>query len=39
MAAARRDGPAFYEALEDAGWQVEPFLLSPRERGGLVVLG
>ena len=38
-AAARRDVPAFYEALEDAGWQVEPFLLSPRERGGLVVLG
>ena len=38
-AAARRDGPAFYEALEDAGWQMEPFLLSPRERGGLVVLG
>jgi len=38
-AAARRDGPVFFEALEDAGWQMEPFLLSPRERGGLVVLG
>ena len=38
-AAARRDGPAFYEALEDAGWQMEPFLLSPTERGGLVMLG
>ena len=37
--AARRDAPRLGRALREAGWQVSPFLLSPREKGGYVLLG
>jgi hypothetical protein len=37
--AARKDAPRLVKALKAGGWQVSPFLLSPRERGGFVVLG
>ena len=37
--AARKDVPRLLKALKQQGWQAAPFLLSPRERGGFVVLG
>ena len=37
--AARKDVPRLLKALKQGGWQASPFLLSPRERGGYVVLG
>jgi hypothetical protein len=37
--AARKDVPKLLKALKKQGWQAAPFLLSPRERGGYVVLG
>jgi len=36
---ARKDVPRLTKALKTGGWQAAPFLLSPRERGGYVVLG